>query len=173
MQHHKGSRNRRTNAGGQGRLNTAGLGPKETGKPDRESSIHCFRHSRFAGFKWLGHKHRATGRFVHLNESVPVRRHHARPFAVREGAVLVFLRSGRSRLQVKRQHRHTEFIAQRFEQASDSIQAGLSRRDRKATTEPNTNRNKLEKGRSHEIQIEIPDFADALCFGMRRSICAG
>jgi hypothetical protein len=76
-------------------------------------------------------------------------------------------------LQVKRQHRQAEFIAQRFERKPDSVRAGFCRLVSEATAEPNTNRNKLEKGRSHEIQIQIPDIADAVCFGMRGSICAG
>jgi hypothetical protein len=154
---------------------TSRIGPEKTGKPNRErpSKSLFLGNSRFAGFKWLGHKHRATGRFVHLNESVPVRRQHGRPSAVREGAGLASLRPERRRLQVKRQHRQSEFIAQRFARVSDFVEAGLSRPRRKPATEPNTNRNKLEKGRSHEIQIEIPDFADAVCFGMRGSICAG
>jgi hypothetical protein len=76
-------------------------------------------------------------------------------------------------MQVQRQHRQAEFIAQRFDGASSSAQAGFYCRGEKAATEPNTNRTTLEKGRSHEIQIQIPDFADAVCIGMRGSVCAG
>jgi hypothetical protein len=81
--------------------------------------------------------------------------------------------SGRRRLQVQRQHPQTEFRAQRLNHAIGFMQAACRRLHGIVRQEPITNRSKLEKGRSHEIQIEIPDFADAVCFGVRRGICAG